>query len=137
MLSLLAPPELPMPTPNNTINFGPTPDVHLRAVQIEKVPPQIQRPSPRMRLVFDKNAGRPALAVLQGNERVLTICMANDGYLWEGFVTAWFPGVDGTRQPFDVGIDDFEALRLLHRLLAGLDFAAARKARKAREIAAS
>lgn len=118
-----------MPTPNNTINLGPTRNVQFRAVQIEKVPPQIQQPL-RMRLVINKVAGLPALTVWQDQDPLLMIYTADSGRVWGCFVF-WCPFADGKREPFTGAMRDPDAARLLRRLLAGLDFAAARKARQA------
>lgn len=97
-----------MPTTRNTINLGPT----------------------RMQLVTDEVAGCAALTVWQDCEPVATIYTKKDGGVW-GNVRLWYPGADGERQPFSVGMRDVEAVLLLRQLLAGLDFSAARKARQA------
>ena len=121
-----------MPTPNNTINLGPTRNLKLRAVQIERGPTLRQQAPqpPRMRLEINKVDGQPALIVTQYCEQLFTIYAEKDGRVWGGAVI-WYPRADGKRTPFNVGMRDFEARLLLQRLLAGLDFSAARKAREA------
>lgn len=122
-----------MPTPNNTINLGPTRNLKRRAVQIERGPTLRQQAPqpPRMRLVIKEVDRLPALFVQQGYETVLTIYAEDDGAAW-GSTTTWYTRPDGTRWPLVSARLRFDqVIGPLQKLLVGLDFAAARKAREA------